>query len=135
MAETSGTEAAARGTDGEAREASGPTKHQRNQRRREKRKAGKARKKQHQQQEGASGEGEEGEEKGDEEVKVAETEEAAGLKNASVGGAVVSDRHANFIVNNGGATAQDILTLMERVRERVRDACGVDLEPELKIWS
>jgi UDP-N-acetylmuramate dehydrogenase len=57
-----------------------------------------------------------------------------GLKSTRVGGAVVSDRHANFFVNRYQATARDILTLMDTVRERVREAYGVVLEEEVIVW-
>jgi UDP-N-acetylenolpyruvoylglucosamine reductase len=56
-----------------------------------------------------------------------------GLKGHRVGGAAVSDLHANFIVNLGGATARDILALIEVVRERARSECGVELETEVQI--
>ncbi|MFZ1947594.1 MAG: UDP-N-acetylmuramate dehydrogenase [bacterium] len=59
--------------------------------------------------------------------------EAAGLKGLSVGGAEVSTVHANFIVNSGGATAREILDLVEIVRERVRAVHGVDLELEISV--
>jgi UDP-N-acetylmuramate dehydrogenase len=59
--------------------------------------------------------------------------EAAGLKGRSVGGAEVSEKHANFIVNRGGATAADVLRLMEIVREKVLEVHGIRLEPEIKI--
>jgi UDP-N-acetylmuramate dehydrogenase len=59
--------------------------------------------------------------------------EAAGLKGLSVGGAEVSTVHANFIVNAGGATAREILDLVEIVRERVRAVHGVDLELEISV--
>ncbi len=55
----------------------------------------------------------------------------AGLKGTSLGGATISPRHANFIVNEGGATAQDIRTLMERARLGVRDRFGVELKYEV----
>lgn len=58
--------------------------------------------------------------------------EEAGLKGAGVGGASVSEVHANFIVNNGGATAADVLTLVERIREAVRQTHGVELTPEVR---
>jgi UDP-N-acetylmuramate dehydrogenase len=58
--------------------------------------------------------------------------EAAGMKGAREGGAQVSDQHANFIVNQGGATAVDVLRLIERVQAAVRDRCGVDLETEVE---
>ena len=59
--------------------------------------------------------------------------EQCGLKGSSVGGAQVSEKHAGFIVNRGGATAADILTLMEQVKRRVLDRTGVELEPEVKV--
>jgi UDP-N-acetylenolpyruvoylglucosamine reductase len=58
--------------------------------------------------------------------------EACGLKGARVGGAVVSERHANVIVNAGGATAADVRALMARMRGEVRDRLGVDLVPEVE---
>lgn len=59
--------------------------------------------------------------------------EAAGLKGAREGGAEVSPKHANFIINTGGATAADIETLIERVRATVRQVHGVALQLEVKI--
>ena len=55
----------------------------------------------------------------------------AGLKGASRGGALVSPTHANFIVNAGGATAADILALVERCRAAVRERFGVELRDEI----
>lgn len=60
--------------------------------------------------------------------------EAAGLKGRRVGGALVSPRHANFIVNDGGATARDVLELVEVVRAAVKERSGVELELEIKVW-
>ncbi|HPB75615.1 MAG TPA: UDP-N-acetylmuramate dehydrogenase [Chromatiaceae bacterium] len=57
--------------------------------------------------------------------------EAAGLKGAREGGAQVSTRHANFIVNTGGASARDILALMARIQARVEGQSGVRLQPEV----
>lgn len=57
----------------------------------------------------------------------------AGLKGARIGDAQVSSRHANFIVNLGGATCDDVLSLMEHVQRRVRQTFGVTLEPELRL--
>ena len=57
-----------------------------------------------------------------------------GLKGTRLGGAVVSPRHANFVVNEGGATAADVLGLLELVHERVLAQAGVDLELEVKVW-
>lgn len=56
-----------------------------------------------------------------------------GLKGHRRGGAVVSGHHANFIVNEGGATPADVLGLMEEIRERVRAARGIDLHTELRL--
>lgn len=59
--------------------------------------------------------------------------EAAGLKGARMGGAQFSEQHANFIVNVGGARAEDVRALMEMARERVAATSGVWLEPEVKL--
>lgn len=61
--------------------------------------------------------------------------EEAGLKGLREGGAQVSEKHANFIVNQGEAEAKDVLTLMNRVRATVLERFGVRLEPEVKIWG
>lgn len=60
--------------------------------------------------------------------------EQAGLKGSRVGGAEVSERHANFIIANEGTTAQDVLKLMDQVRSRVAERLGVELETEIDIW-
>jgi UDP-N-acetylmuramate dehydrogenase len=57
--------------------------------------------------------------------------DAAGLKGARVGGASVSRQHANFILNDGGATAADVRALIRLVRERVYATTGIRLEPEI----
>jgi len=59
--------------------------------------------------------------------------EQAGLKGRRAGGAQISEKHANFIVNLGGATAKDILTLMDMMQKSVREATGITLEPELHV--
>jgi UDP-N-acetylmuramate dehydrogenase len=59
--------------------------------------------------------------------------EAVGLKGHRVGGAQISPRHANFIVNTGGATAADVLSLMELMRARVHEQFGVALVPEILL--
>src|SRR5207244_319768 len=59
--------------------------------------------------------------------------EACGLKGSRVGGAQISDKHANFIVNIAGASAQDVLQLAERAHDAVRDAFGIDLEREIVV--
>lgn len=57
----------------------------------------------------------------------------AGLKGLSVGGAQVSEKHAGFVINRGGATAADIEALIGEVQNRVFALTGVKLEPEVKI--
>jgi len=59
--------------------------------------------------------------------------EAAGLKGRRVGGAQVSPKHANFILNLGGATADDVLALVAEMRDGVRQQFGIELEPEIRI--
>ena len=59
--------------------------------------------------------------------------DSLGLKGFRVGGAVVSELHANYVVNTGGATASDVLGVIDEVRGRVRRECGVELELEVKI--
>lgn len=59
--------------------------------------------------------------------------EAAGCKGMRCGGAEVSPKHANFIVNRGGATCADVLSLIDRVRDAVRQRHGVELELEIQI--
>lgn len=59
--------------------------------------------------------------------------EDAGLKGYTVGGACVSDKHAGFVINKDNATAQDILSLIENVKAKVKEISGVDLEEEVKI--
>src|SRR5256885_9025854 len=56
-----------------------------------------------------------------------------GLKGTRVGGAVVSDVHGNFIVNEGTATAHDVLRLIEIIQQRARSARGIELQTEVQI--
>src|SRR6201984_1564810 len=58
-----------------------------------------------------------------------------GLKGLYVGDARVSDRHANFFVNAGQASAADMLELIDQVREQVRERYGVTLEEEVIVWK
>ena len=58
--------------------------------------------------------------------------DGCGLKGLTVGGAQVSEKHAGFVVNKGGATCRDIMELMAQVRERVFKETGVTLEPEVR---
>jgi UDP-N-acetylmuramate dehydrogenase len=57
-----------------------------------------------------------------------------GLKGEKVGGAEVSERHANFFVAKPGASAKDVLQLIDVVRNRVAEKMGVELETEIEIW-
>jgi UDP-N-acetylmuramate dehydrogenase len=59
--------------------------------------------------------------------------EQAGCKGLSVGGALVTPMHGNFIVNQGGATARDVLLLIDEVKRRVFSESGVDLELEIRV--
>jgi UDP-N-acetylmuramate dehydrogenase len=59
--------------------------------------------------------------------------DAAGGKGLTVGGAEISSVHANFIVANPGATALDVWTLIRLAARKVRDASGIELEPEVRI--
>ncbi len=59
--------------------------------------------------------------------------EQCGLKGCQVGGARVSDKHAGFIVNEGGATASDILRLMDHIEKTVKEQTGVTLEREIRL--
>ncbi len=58
--------------------------------------------------------------------------DGCGLKGLTVGGAQVSEKHAGFVINRGGATCDDIVKLMAQVRERVFKETGVTLEPEVR---
>jgi UDP-N-acetylmuramate dehydrogenase len=59
----------------------------------------------------------------------------AGLKGFQVGGAVISEKHANFIVARDGCTSRDVMQLIEAVRQRVRERFDVELQLELEIWQ
>jgi UDP-N-acetylmuramate dehydrogenase len=58
----------------------------------------------------------------------------AGLKGARVGGAEVSDRHANFIIAEPDATSRDVLQLIDQVQRTVSERLGVELETEIEVW-
>ncbi len=59
--------------------------------------------------------------------------EEAGLKGKKIGGAMISPKHANYIVNTGGARAEDVVALMEMAKEKVREKTGIELEPEIRV--
>lgn len=61
--------------------------------------------------------------------------EDSGLRGYSVGGAMVSDKHCGFVINKGGATSEDIITLIRDVRRTVSDKFGVLLEPEVCLMG
>jgi len=64
--------------------------------------------------------------------------DAAGLRGATEGGAGISEKHANFFVNHGGATASQVRTLVEETERRVRDEFGIELQREVSFvgdWS
>ena len=56
-----------------------------------------------------------------------------GLKGLTVGGAQVSEKHAGFVINRGGATCADVEELIAQIQRQVLDRTGVTLEPEVKI--
>ena len=58
----------------------------------------------------------------------------AGLKGYQVGGAAISTKHAGFAVNLGGATAEDVKTLLAQVSDKVFENSGIRIEPEIRIW-
>ena len=59
--------------------------------------------------------------------------EQSGLKGYSVGGACVSEKHAGFVVNKGNATANDVIKLIEHIKQTVKNDSGVELECEIKF--
>jgi len=61
--------------------------------------------------------------------------EEAGLKGFRCGGAVVSEKHANFIVNRYNANYKDVIELIEKVRSRVEESSGTSLELEVEVWD
>ena len=59
----------------------------------------------------------------------------AGMKGLRIGGAVVSEKHANFIIAEEGCKSKDVMKLIETVRERVKKQFDIDLELEVEIWK
>jgi UDP-N-acetylmuramate dehydrogenase len=59
--------------------------------------------------------------------------EEAGLKGYTVGGAQVSEKHAGFIINKGGATADDVLKLIEHIKSVIKEREGIDIETEIRV--
>jgi UDP-N-acetylmuramate dehydrogenase len=61
--------------------------------------------------------------------------DAAGLRGFRIGGACVSEKHSNFVINTGGARAHDVKRLIDTVKTRVLEATGVALEEEVELWG
>ena len=61
--------------------------------------------------------------------------DSCGLKGRKIGGALISRRHANFILNQGSARCQDVLGLMELIKRKVRHRFNIRLKPEIKVWK
>jgi UDP-N-acetylmuramate dehydrogenase len=59
----------------------------------------------------------------------------AGLKGLQIGGAVVSEKHANFIIAETGCKSRDVVRLIDAVKERVKEQFGIELELEIEIWD
>jgi UDP-N-acetylmuramate dehydrogenase len=59
----------------------------------------------------------------------------AGLKGTQIGGAIVSEKHANFIIAQKGCKSRDVMNLIEKVQQKVREKFGVELELEIEIWG
>ena len=59
----------------------------------------------------------------------------AGLKGLQIGGAVVSDKHANFIIAKEGCSSRDVTRLIEAIKQRVKEQFNVELELEIEIWD
>ncbi len=59
----------------------------------------------------------------------------AGLKGLKIGGAVVSEKHANFIIAENGCTSRDIMRLIDTIEQRVKEQFDIDLELEIEIWK
>ncbi|MDE6724058.1 MAG: UDP-N-acetylenolpyruvoylglucosamine reductase, partial [Ruminiclostridium sp.] len=61
--------------------------------------------------------------------------EAAGMRGFAVGGAQVSEKHCGFVVNKGNAAFDDVVSVINAVREKVKETLGRDLECEVIIWQ
>ena len=59
----------------------------------------------------------------------------AGLKGLQIGGAVVSEKHANFIIAQKGCKSKDVLRLIDAVTQRVKEQFDIELELEIEIWE
>jgi UDP-N-acetylmuramate dehydrogenase len=59
----------------------------------------------------------------------------AGLKGLQIGGAAVSEKHANFIIAEKGCKSRDVMRLIDAIKERVKEHFDTELELEIEIWS
>ena len=59
----------------------------------------------------------------------------AGLKGLQIGGAIVSEKHANFIIAEEGCKSRDVVRLIDAIKERVKEQFGIELELEIEIWD
>ena len=59
----------------------------------------------------------------------------AGLKGLQIGGATVSEKHANFIIAEKGCKSRDVMRLIDAIKQRVEEKFGIELEPEIEIWN
>ena len=59
--------------------------------------------------------------------------EEAGLKGYTVGGAAVSEKHAGFVINKGGATADDVLKLVDHIKKVIKEREGIEIECEIRV--
>jgi UDP-N-acetylmuramate dehydrogenase len=59
----------------------------------------------------------------------------AGLKGLQIGGAVVSEKHANFIIAQKGCKSRDVLRLIDAIKQRIKEQFDIELELEIEIWS
>jgi len=59
----------------------------------------------------------------------------AGLKGLQIGGAVVSEKHANFIIAEAGCSSRDVTRLIEAIKQRVKEQFNIELELEIEIWD
>ena len=72
---------------------------------------------------------------GGEELSAGALIERVGLKGRRVGGAAVSDIHANYLINADGASGADMLELLRTVQREVRESTGVELREEVRVFS
>ncbi|GAI08364.1 unnamed protein product, partial [marine sediment metagenome] len=59
----------------------------------------------------------------------------AGLKGLQIGGATVSEKHANFIIAEKGCKSRDVMRLINAIKQRVKEQFGIELELEIEIWD